>query len=164
MTQFEPSNTSPSLSANQKRAPGMCEQRFWLCNRLNRKLSHQSNAKNWVSRHWCSMRLCGNRLEVAAYAARRRLPITGRPAILCDAGGRADAGDDHQEFRNQRPSARPKNLDRGSSKYLAYMMLAMSIMLWSTYEGRWRNAVSLSRGLCAVRLLQVMFNSGENPR
>jgi len=25
------------------------------------------------TRHWCSMRLCGNRLKVAAYAARRRL-------------------------------------------------------------------------------------------
>jgi predicted RNA-binding Zn ribbon-like protein len=26
------------------------------------------------TRRWCSMRLCGNRLKVAAYAARRRTP------------------------------------------------------------------------------------------
>jgi hypothetical protein len=40
---------------------------------------------------------------------------------------------------------------RGSTKYPARMMLAMSIMLWSTYEGRWRNVISLSRGLYGDR-------------
>jgi predicted RNA-binding Zn ribbon-like protein len=32
---------------------------------------HDTSKKG--TRHWCSMRLCGNRLKVAAYAARRRL-------------------------------------------------------------------------------------------
>ena len=30
------------------------------------------------TRRWCSMRLCGNRLKVANYAARRRIPDGGR--------------------------------------------------------------------------------------
>jgi predicted RNA-binding Zn ribbon-like protein len=33
---------------------------------------HDSSKKG--TRRWCSMRLCGNRLKVAAYAARRRAP------------------------------------------------------------------------------------------
>ena len=33
---------------------------------------HDTSKKG--TRRWCSMRLCGNRLKVAAYAARRRMP------------------------------------------------------------------------------------------
>jgi predicted RNA-binding Zn ribbon-like protein len=33
---------------------------------------HDTSKKG--TRRWCSMRLCGNRLKVAAYAARRRIP------------------------------------------------------------------------------------------
>jgi hypothetical protein len=40
-----------------------------------------------------------------------------------------------------------RDRQRGSAKYPARMMLAMSIMLWSTYEGRWRNVISLSRAV-----------------
>jgi predicted RNA-binding Zn ribbon-like protein len=33
---------------------------------------HDTSKKG--TRHWCSMRLCGNRVKVAAYAARQRMP------------------------------------------------------------------------------------------
>ena len=36
---------------------------------------HDTSKKG--TRRWCSMRLCGNRLKVAAYAARRHQPVDG---------------------------------------------------------------------------------------
>jgi predicted RNA-binding Zn ribbon-like protein len=37
---------------------------------------HDTSKKG--TRRWCSMQLCGNRLKVAAYAARQRLRTQGR--------------------------------------------------------------------------------------